>query len=206
MKKHLALFFVILLIVLTCLPGCSSEQQLYEFGLELTTTMSEMIESDAFAELYKSIDFSDILDEVNTTDYDSPDAVYVITTPETEELLETLGADAEWWNGLSDGMKEQVENRVTFQSYISIINGQAGTIKTAFSSVYFASKKIDNIKISKETVYLYTFKKGVPIVVTFQPNGGATGHFLFAEDLNTLSDVRELFEPLKCTVEDLDIK
>lgn len=203
MKRSLLIFAVCLAILATLLSGCATKLSLYKKGLEITAIMEEMLDCQAFSKLYQTTDFSDILAAVDTNDYQSPKAIYSITAPSAEDMLALLGMGTEWWDGLSDTMKEQIDNRVSVQSIISTINGRAGTDKIAFSSVYFASKNYDAIDIQEEIVYLYTFEQGTPIAVIFDPNGTVSGYFVFADELNTLADVQGLFAQSDCTVEEV---
>jgi len=183
----------------------SSQAELYDTGMELISTMDEMLKSEEYKALFVSGNGLDsVIDTVNTDDYGSPVAVYRISMPEEKKLLKTMGY-SDSWNKLSDNLKEQVKNRLSFSSIATIINGTfGGSEKLAFSSAFIASDKLDTLTLEEPTTFLYIFEKGTPIAITFNEYGAVTGQFIFIEDTDTLSKVKSIFRHYNCTVSEVD--
>lgn len=214
--KHLRIAVVVSLVALV-LVGCHAEEdtdrkkltndrQLYSMGLDVISVMDEMMQSDSYGEIMGASGVQDTLEMVDTNDYDSPLAVYSITMPDTEELLKlAINNDMDLWQDLSEKLKEQVENRVSFSVLVSLLNGRSGSKNIAFSSLYMAFVKNEKLKLKETKIFLYVFEEGTPIVVTFSESGTIQGQFLFLENVKTLSDVREVFEAFDCSVSRVDI-
>lgn len=187
----------------------SSEKDLYNIGLEITKIMNDMVRSEEYASfLNGDRNFPDVIDVVNTNDYDSPTSVYSIEMSNSKDLLlEKLLTDEEKaaWNNLPNNLRKQFENKISFSSIISVINGQNGSQKIHFSSSYIAFEKFESLNIKEKMIYLYVFEKGTPIVVTFSESGYAQGQFLFLNTDNNLSEIRNAFEPYQCSVQRVDI-
>jgi hypothetical protein len=71
--------------------------------------------------------------------------------------------------------------------------------------MYTAYDENKSINIKRTTVFLYIFEEGTPIAVTFSKSGGVNGQFVFLDGIESLSDVRTVFEPLDCSVKRVDI-
>jgi hypothetical protein len=143
---------------------------------------------------------------VDTNDYDSPVAVYRITLPKSDKFVKITGSfDEDRWNSLSPNLQKQIEHRFTFSAIANIINSAYGSTNLAFSSLYTAYEENKSINIKRTTVFLYIFEEGTPIAVTFSKSGGVNGQFVFLDGIESLSDVRTVFEPLDCSVKKVDI-
>ena len=221
LKKLISL--LISACMLFCLVGCdngtqsnniessitktSSKNDLYSMGLEITKIMNEMVQSEEFASIMGVSDFSDVIKIVDTNDYDSPIAIYSIEMPKIKDLFALFNvSEMDVWSSLSNNLQKQLENRINFGSIISIINSQHGSSELAFSSSYIASDYFDTLNVDKQIIYLYVFEKGTPIVVTFSKKGYVSGQFLFSSNMNSLSDVRSVFEPYQCAVDSVNIE
>ncbi|MBR4868298.1 MAG: hypothetical protein IKU10_03995, partial [Clostridia bacterium] len=207
------LFFSVVCIVLS-LSACgtsvkkdSQDIDLYHTGLDMISIMEEMIQSEEYADIIGANDVEELLAAVDTNDYDSPIAVYSISMPEITDLLKIAAdEDGEQWNRLSDNLKKQIEDRLSFSTIVNMINDQQGGAKIiSFSSIYTAFDKNKNIKVDDTTVYLYVFAEGTPIAITFSESGGVNGQFVFLEDIDTLSKARTAFEKYQCTVTKVDV-
>ena len=211
MKRTTLLFSLIYLALI--LSGCGTSEKkesqdidLYHAGLDIISTMEEMIQSEEYSDIIGTNDVEELLKTVDTNDYDSPIAVYSISMPEITDLLRiTDDYDADQWNRLSDNLKEQIERKLSFSTIVSMINAQQGAQKIAFSSVYIAFDEDENIKVDDTTIYLYVFEKGIPIAITFSESGSINGQFVFLEDIDTLSNARATFEKYKCSVIKIDV-
>lgn len=189
--------------------NAGTDEKLCSAGRELALIMEEMIQSEVYTRLYANggggID--DIRSEVNTNDYDSPTAIYKITLPETEGLLTRMNpSSALLWGSLSDNLKKQIENRMNFSMVASAVNGAKGSSYLAFSSMYIATGVNESVAVETPVTYLYVFEKGAPIAVSFTERGGVQGQFLFMDDTETLSGVRNFFRSFGCRVERVEYR
>ena len=186
------------------LSACNKAPDLNKSGVEITTVMGEMVNTEAFREMSGVSETQ--IELVKAKDYDTPTRVYKITTPTFDWFMQNMGDMEEEFNGLSDSLKEQVNKRYSFASVINMLNNQYGLDATILSSIFIASKTFDG-KLESSVIYLYTFETGRAIAVSFEPFGEkqftATGYFVFAEDLSSLSAVRDAFEPIGCTAEEV---
>lgn len=189
------------------LCACNNTPDLYQKGVEITTIMGEMIESELYVEIMcpSHVD----LTLVKAKDYDTPTRVYKISVPSYDTIIQKMVTDEtkiDDFNELPDNLKEQIENKFSFPVITNLINSKSGSNGFVISSTFIA-RNTYNGKIPSSVAYLYTFETGKPIVVLFAPFGDkqftASGNFIFAENLSSLSEVRELFEPFGCFVENV---
>lgn len=215
MKK--ALLLLLVLVMSVSLIGCnadntnssaSSEDELYKIGIEVAETMHEMVESEEYPSFFNSEDLSDIIDQVDDIDFGSPTSVYLIQVPETERIIAMFSKDKdlEAWNSLSDNLQEQLERRFPFGHIVASLNAASGSKAIAFSSIYTAVKKDEKIKTDETIIYLYVFENRVSIVVSFFTDGEASGQFLFSDNLQSSSGVRDVFEDYECKIKKLKVK
>lgn len=196
-------FIILSFLMILNFAGCSDSQnkELYRVGLDLISVMDEMIGSEEYSEMIGGKSFKSLVQTVDTGDYNLPIGVYRIDLPEAQELLKLLKvSDLEDWNRLSENLKKQIENKVSFSAIISILNAKKGSEYVAFSSVYTAMDKNTKFKIEKPVVLLYVFEKGEPIAVTFSETGSVSGQFLFLDEIKSDSEIKEFFKEYKCSV------
>ena len=187
-------------------PKASSATELYEAGLELISVMEEMIQSQEYAAIMGSPSIDSMATDADTGDYDSPIAVYQISMPNiTAYLKRTNAQNMELLNSLSRNLRKQVENRFSFSVMINYINSTKGNNAIAFSSIYVATDKNDDLRIDEPTVLLYIFEEGIPIAVSFSEYGAMHGQFVFLEDNFNYSTLKAFFKELDCTVKRVDI-
>ena len=201
---------VLLCTMFLMLSACNKTPDLYEKGIEITTIIGEMVNSEDYAQVM-GLDANDKIELVKAKDYDTPTRVYKISVPVVDAYFEHLRTHAKNWDKspydkLSDNLKEQIKNRYSFLTIVDHLNSIYNWDGLVLSSAFMAYKKFDG-NISSSTVYLYTFETGTPIIVLFEPFGDkqftAKGHFVFAEDLSSLSKVRDVFEQFECSVENI---
>jgi len=197
MKRLLCLFAAFCLAVGLTACGSTAESDLLDTGREMVAVMKEMLGSEAYAAMLGATTLGDLQEQVDTHDYDSPVAVYRIDPPDAETLLTYVGGtDAtEHWGDLSDTLKEQLKNRLSFSNIISVLNGRAGSKQVAFASLYLATKQDASLKVERSVVYLFTFEEGTPIAVTFN-EGSVSGQFLFLE----AEEIPAALEAFNCNV------
>lgn len=206
MKKWLMKISCLILCFLSLgISACNNSPDLYQKGIEITTIMGEMVNSETYVEMIVGGGHCN-LDLVKAKDYDTPTRAYKISIPAFDLFVQNMkSVDETKFNELPDNLKEQIENKYSFLTIVSFLNSYYGSSESLLLwSSLFASKTFDG-KISSSIAYLYTFETGRPIIVLFEPFGGerfkANGQFVFAEDLSSLSKVREVFERFGCTVE-----
>lgn len=197
---------ILLCLLFMLFSACNNSPDLYKRGIEITTIMGEMVHSEAYGEMV-NIPHGIDMDLVKAKDYDTPIRAYKINVPTFESFVENTEIfNEEQLNKLSNNLKDQIENRDYFLYATTMLNNAYGPEGAVISSIFQASKIFDG-KISSPIVYLYIFEMGKAIAVTFKPFGEkqftAQGHFIFVEDLFSLSKVREVFEPFGCVVENL---
>lgn len=181
----------------------------YQEGLKVTKQMGEMLESEDYA-LMLGMGASELeyINAANTGDYDSPTAVYAIRLNHEKwekKLIDSLSPEQkEHWNRLPDWMRQQLMSQQNAAVIITGIIGRSvtGSAELIFYNQYRIMKKVDRLKGDPDLLYLYVFKDGMPVAVSFN-DGYITGVFLITKDisLGSLQDVRNLFGEYECTVE-----
>lgn len=207
MKKFLSeISCVLICLISVALAACGKTPDLYRAGVEMTTLMGEMTNSEQYREVMGISDEQTSFVQAN--DYDSPARAYEISVPSFEDLYEKMNNEGVLrLDELSDDLKEQAKTRLNIYTVLNFVNMHYGSASSlAASSVFMAEKRFDG-KIASSVVYLYIFETGIPIAVVFEPFGEkqftAKGIFLCAGDISTLSKVREVFEPFGCNVENI---
>ena len=206
MRKFSIVILACLLILTMTACGQSrnsdNEETLFDFGIEVTKTMQEMVYSDEYISLYTTVEFEDEIIKFQSTDYDSPIAVYSVEIPNAKDVLSKLGSEnIDDYDKLSDNLREQLEHRVSFSSIISSINAQSGTNTMALCSLLTATKYDKDLELDKSIAYLYVFENGVPIAVTFTKSGYANGQFLLLSDSKSYENISEIFNRYSCKVD-----
>ena len=213
MKKILTkLCYVLLCLLCVCLVACGNTHDLYQKGIEITTLMQEMLYSDQYQSI---MGYNDIgiynFDYVKAKDYDTPTRMYKLTEPTFEAFFDLTNLDDEkktQFMELPDELKDQIKKRIGFNTIFSVINQQDNDFEIYLISSAIIANKTYYGNLPQTVAYLYTFETGKPIAVVFKQTGNnqftASGYFVFAEGLTSLSGVREVFEPYGCTVEVLE--
>lgn len=196
------------------LTGCKKESEekesaktpdYYSIGLRVTQTMSDMIRNEDYGYLIgTSQDILGVAAKANTNDYDSPTAVYSIRVSDSDKLKKYFFPDESAearLERLPSSLRDQISNYLTVQRLVNVINAHNGTNLFAFANIYNAMIRDESLTEDESVSYLYVFEKGMPIVVCFG-YCAATGIFLLPYDnnLDSLSAVREFFEPFGCEV------
>lgn len=208
-KKFITIACCSLLCILSLfLTGCTtSENQLYKYGLQICLDMEDMVKNEDIRNFYQD-DISD-LEPLIANDYDTPIAVYKINTPTTEEYIKTILSDRyEQFEKLPEYWKEHLRYSVNIINIqIDIAMSEADTINFYTIVNYYLTKQLEG-KIVEPQAFLYTFETGTPIMITFQQYNNkilATSTFIASSKLNSLSNVREVFDKYSCTVEKFEI-
>lgn len=211
LKQKILALFLLICTILFLFVACGKQEDLNKMGMEMTAILDEMVKSDKYLQIY-NIELEDVAESRQkfiANDYDTPIKKFSITYPNSEKMLDNLISTGEIeiddLNSLSDSIKEQILQRVSPQGIIYNINSieDHSLYNYILRSVYVAKKQFDNCKINDNIIYLYVFETDMPIVITFESKGDsvcAEAQFLLVKEKNTLSELREIFEPFGCEV------
>ena len=184
-RKRICLVFSVVLLIFAAAGayGETVEPDYYSIGLEVTSLMSEITDSEAYLSMLAFPEsFSEVREKVNTHDYNRPVAVYSVRTADPEvllkEMLQNDNESLETWNSLSPALQEQVLGRLGIQALCSSFNSRQSTDCILFASVSTAFVRNENLTAGNAVSYLYLFEEGTPILVSFGYHA-ASGLFLF---------------------------
>lgn len=193
---HCLIISIFLLATFLC--GCGGAKlNLYEAGIEVTSTMEALLKDEAYVDSALGIGSGNVKDYI-ASDYDSPIKVYSISKHDADKFEKLLVKESQEF---SDAAKEQIRFYAeSFEYALNVIklNNAKDVVEFGFS----ASKVYKNCVLEEEVAYLYVFETGKPILVRFEETKGgvyANGFFLRVDA--TLSSLRDLFEPYGCKVE-----
>ncbi|MCI8506282.1 MAG: hypothetical protein HFI67_08865 [Lachnospiraceae bacterium] len=213
MKRLFSLCLAAIILLTAC--GAKKEKSLYAHGLELISLMGEMVQSDAYSEMFFSA--PQVKESVEKTAlaaaagaYEKPACVYQISVGE-EGLMGTLISAAEAdinFDGMSEELKTYVKSRI-LSSFSSILNSSAGTEALAASSIYMCSKTFVCSEASENIAYLYLYEGASPILVTFLTGEDhaiyASSSYILSEDITDGESIASLFGISGFQVKELDI-
>ena len=193
-----------ILILSTCLTGCNKELNLYDAGIEVTSTMESLLKDENYIDLLGFTDsLESSLEYFVASDYDSPTKVYSLSNPDYEKVCEIYDIEL---SGLSSEAKEQLIERLgNIPGIINMINSKTNSKidQIIISSSFTCSLNFKGYNIDDQCSYLYVFETGKPILVAYSNTYEgccATGYFVLLQD-PSLSNVRDTFEPYGCEVE-----
>ena len=180
------------------------EKSLYDHGIEVISLLDEMIRDDTYGQMMSgSSEIQTVADEIKTGNYTTPQAVYKISVPEDiiSSILTVAGGDTSMISEMSEALQADLNKRM-LSSISSQINSMQGVTYLAASSLYTADKTFVSHETEEDTIYLYTFENGFPVMVTFHPgeDGSMTAHAVFLLDENLASAAEQDIEELLGTV------
>lgn len=210
MKKLLILCLTACVLLTAC--AGKQEKSLYEQGLDLISLMGEMVQSDAYFDMYAPAiqvkdTAADIADAAAAGNYQSPKAVYQISASESR-LMSALGADINF-DGMSAELKDYLQSQI-LSSCASILNSQAGTEALAASSIYMCRKSFVCSEASGNTAYLYIYEDAYPVFIVFLTGEDhavyASGSYILSKDIMNEDNLSTLFAFAGFQIEPLEIK
>ena len=159
-------------------------QTLSEQGTEVIALMSEMVKNENYAALYNlSNVYAETVNRVREGDYATPSAVYELTV--SKDHLPGVSVDP---SDFSDDLYAYVVSAATV-SFASQINQKGGDSSLAVSSMFAASMSFVNETVKEDTLYLYVFENGCPVMVSFlmgeDSSFRATGYFIINDAFQT---------------------
>jgi len=168
MRKSIKNTLIGLIIVLS-LTACSGKsnteaKSLYEQGLEIVQLLSEMTQTEGYADVYTgNSEVKAVIQSISTGDYSSPKTVYAISVADDDLAamveLNRLG-------NVSDELKNFLLRRAR-SALMTQINSMSGVENLAASSVCTAGKSFVSENAAEDVIYLYTYENARPIAVTF---------------------------------------
>ena len=189
-------------------PSPSNAKTLYQHGLDVISLLDEMLRSELYlTTMTGSSEIQEKAAEIARGNYFSPTAVYEITPLTYNNLLALLDEELAGMGQPSAALQKHLDDK-SAGAFFTRLNAQEGSTALATASVFTAGKTFVNGTLTENTVYLYTFKTGYPVVVTFLKGEGgavsANGTFLLS-DLLSLESAEALEDSLadiylECTV------
>jgi len=179
---------LVAVMLLVTLASCNrNAASLVEYGENVVSLMSEMLESENYISLYNlPASCDETLSDLREGDYSKAIAVYDLSIPESE-LLESFDANVD-----KESFPEELYKYVCSSAYTSFatrVNQKSGVEAVATSAAFSARKSFLNKEMNENRMYLYVFENGRPVLVTFTPgeNGSfvAAGCFLISDALVT---------------------
>ena len=190
MKMKKAVCSLLAILMLVSFAGCAgveNSKSLYEQGIEVISMMTEMAESEAYLEaLSGSQELKDKVLHIGTKTPETPEVVYEVMVEE-DAVLQMLNLSD--LSGFSENLQKNLRSRI-YSVIASQINATEGVTALAASRACTASKSFLNDEMSGNKLFLYVYKDGAPVLVSFTSNDegivSATGSFLF-KDTSDLS-------------------
>lgn len=218
MKKAKKIYIcaLILLMSLFAMTACGKkdDKSLYEHGLDLADTIVEAAEVEEYWEAMgiRGENFLEQIENITSGKYKEPKKVYALTVSHDglSNMLEEMDLDVD---ELSEDLQNLIGNRM-FGSLANQVNAQSGSESLVVSSVLNATKTFVCDKLESNCMYIYLYKKGTPISVTFikgeDGSVSATATFLMAESLGedleeALEDI-DIFDELGIEIEEVDME
>ena len=145
--------------------------------------MGEIAGNEAYLSAFgRPETWTEVREAADTGDYDQPTAVYSVRLEDAEGYVrEMFAADdetRELWENLPEELTQQLLYRVTPATFCNMANGRAGVASISFASAATAMIRNSELTGDETASYLYTFDKGIPILVSFGYHG-ASGMFVF---------------------------
>lgn len=184
MKKAIAwlLSLVFLLSMTACGAEETTENTLYDQGMEIAALLSEMTKTEGYLQVYTaSGEIREIVESIGDGEYSAPKAAFAITIP-ADTIFDMAELDA--LKDSSQTLRDHVSDR-TVAAILSQINAGAGVEKLAASSICTASMTFSYPDLQEPVIHVYVYENGFPIGVCFLPGEdgtvSASGTFLLNE-------------------------
>lgn len=216
MKKRIYICTLTLILSVFAMTACGKkdDKSLYEHGLDLVDTIVEAAEVEEYWEAMgiRGENFLEQIENITSGKYKEPKKVYALTVSHDglSNMLEEMDLDVD---ELSEDLQNLIGNRM-FASLANQVNAQSGSESLVVSSVLNATKTFVCDKLESNCMYIYLYKKGTPISVTFikgeDGSVSASATFLMAEALGedleeALEDI-EFFDELGIEIKEVDVE
>ena len=179
MKNKMILFLAAVLLLSLCACG-AGEKSLIDHGLDVIAQMDEMVQSDAFLDMYTgSGEIRDILSGVKAP-HGEPTAVYSVSMPENAAEMWALAETG--FGELSPALQERVLSQTYGPALISQVNARGGAATLAAATVCTGGKTFVSKAAEGGTLYIYAYADACPVAVAFAEGEDdafyATGMFI----------------------------
>ena len=168
MKKLLTIAILICLLSFA-LTSCTGKGMTAEECCNgVIDLMREMSSSDWTKFYNLGASYDEALKRIKSEDYASPAAVYRLTVPESSLL--TFVAEEVDLSSMSGALQDYMYS-TAYTSLASRVNIKGGSDATALAAVYSVQKAFVCEEVQENTVYLYVYETGCPILITLLPSG-----------------------------------
>lgn len=199
------------LLIIFCLTACekenTSEDLLYDKGLEVVSLLDEMAKNEDYLNLFTmQPDIINIVKDIAAGDYTQPESVYKIDIP--LENIDSLYAEVVQSGEMSEGLNRAIERKMR-GAVITQINALGGAEQLAASSILTAGKQFVCEGLETDLMYLYICEDSAPVAVYFTVDEDytvyASGNYLTYKDLTTNSteEIVTLFENIGAIVTEI---
>lgn len=186
MRRVIA-FFTAVLLLISCHFACAeSTDELYEQGLRLIALMEEMTESNVYCSMLTTSDsLQPVMKQLSECDYDAPCAVARLQISEDllVEMLNEMMADVQEINDPSEELRKETVRKLKTALITQLSAGQ-GVEKLAVSSMFTAQKCFMSKGNVQDEIYFYFYENCYPVAVLFNVGEDnavlATGQFMLA--------------------------
>ena len=190
MKKILSFLLALALLLSVGAAAGAESPDYYGIGLRVTGLLSEMVQNRGYLQLFLTGDnLLDLLSTMfNTGDYDTPVAGYRLYQQDPREWMKSLMTDEELdqLNALSPALQEQVFLRVSGTALLAQLNAKQAVEVLSVVSAPQALVNNPSLEEEEPVSYLFIFKKGVPVMVTYSWHQ-ASGMFIALDAADTES-------------------
>ena len=199
------------LLIIFCLTACekenTSEDLLYDKGLEVVSLLDEMAKNEDYLNLFTmQPDIKNIVKDIAAGDYTQPESIYKIDIP--LENIDSLYAEVVQSDEMSEGLKRAIERKMR-GAVITQIYALGGAVQLAASSILNAGKQFVCEGLETDLMYLYIYEDSAPVAVYFTVDEDytvyASGNYLTYKDLTTNSteEIVTLFENMGAIVTEI---
>ena len=166
MKKLIVIvsLFCLLSFILSACAG--KGMSVAECCDDVIALMREMPSTDWAKQVYGlDASYDEALQRIKGEDYASPAAVYLLKVPKSSLLTEEIDLSS-----MSDALKDYLYSSA-YTSLASRVNIKGGSDSTVVATVYSVQKAFVCAEVTENTVYLYVYETGCPILITLLPTG-----------------------------------
>ena len=210
-KKHIILFFSLFIMINCSLcfakdKNTESDNLLYQHGLSMISVMDEMAANKTWISAFSKTDvFQNIISDMSKIEHEKVKSVYKITEDINYYLIEPIEVKK-----LSEELRIYLLN-ILQNSVITDINAFGGADNLFASSICSYEKTFISRETKESVIFLYTFEKAVPVIISFVVGDNntvsATASFILTKDfdIDNIQDVQKYFYDYSPQIEVLDL-
>lgn len=212
-KKYIILFFSLFIMINCSLcfakdKNTESDNLLYQHGLSMISVMDEMAANKTWISAFSKTDvFQNIISDMSKIEHKKVKSVYKINITEDINyyLIEPIEVKK-----LSEELRRYLLN-ILQDSVITDVSAFGGDDILFASSICSYEKNFVSRETKENVIFLYTFEKAVPVLISFVVGDNntvsATASFILAKDFNidNVQDVQKYFYDYSPQIEVLDL-